>query len=95
MHCLKDQKLSTNHRNSDVIFSATRTLNSKMAIFNWSEEVVEELISLYEARPCLYDIKSKEYFNRNKRNKALQEIGEALGTTGKMFIFECRKGGSW
>ena len=45
---------------------------------------VQALISLYEERPCLYDIKSKDYFNRDKRNKALQEVAESLGTTGEI-----------
>ena len=45
----------------------------------WTTAKVVSLIALYEERPCLYETTSKEYFNRDLRNKALQEIVESLG----------------
>ena len=45
-----------------------------MATFEWTEVNVGELITLYEERPCLYNTKSKDYFNRNYRSKTLEEI---------------------
>ena len=45
----------------------------------WTTEKVVLLISLYEERPCLYETTSKDYFNRDLRNKALQEIVASLG----------------
>ena len=57
----------------------------EMSDYKWTEEKVDELITLYEARPCLYDTKSKQYSNRDSRRKALAEIATALATTGKFF----------
>lgn len=37
-------------------------------------EMTKSLITLYENYPVLYDVKAKEYHNRNLRNKALHEI---------------------
>ena len=45
----------------------------------WSTSKVVSLIALYEERPCLYETTSKDYFNRDLRSKALQEIVENLG----------------
>ena len=48
----------------------------------WTEQKVRELIVLYEERPCLYNTKSKEYHNRDLRNKSYEEIASQLGITG-------------
>ena len=34
-------------------------------------------------RPCLYNTKSSDYFNRDRRRKALDEIAAALGITSR------------
>lgn len=52
--------------------------------YRWTEERVEELISLFEERPCLYNTKAKDYFNRDKKKKALDEIAAVLGATSKL-----------
>ena len=48
----------------------------KMAAVEWTASSVSELITLYEERPCLYKLKTKakEYFNRDQRSKALEEM---------------------
>ena len=51
--------------------------------FRWTAEHIDELITLYEDRPCLYNTKSRNYFNRDLRGKALEEIGTAMGINGK------------
>ena len=56
---------------------AESAIELAMASTTWSTERVECLIEHYEANSCLYDTNSKEYFNRNKRTKALQEISDA------------------
>ena len=43
----------------------------------WDDEMVDKLIDLYEARPCLWDIADPTYSKRNI--KALSEIKEQLG----------------
>ena len=60
-----------------------------MATVEWTPESVSELIALYEDRPCLYNTKAKEYFNRNLRNKSLEEIAKKLGKTGEFCSFLC------
>ena len=55
--------------------------------FRWTEERIEELIVLFEDRPCLYNTKLKDYFNRDKKKKALDEIAAALGATGKLYFY--------
>ena len=49
----------------------------------WNYDNVEQLIELYEQRPCLYDTKLKEYHNRDVKNVALQDIAKVLNTTAK------------
>ena len=41
--------------------------------------MVDKLINLYEARPCLWDIADPTYSKRNVKEKALSEIKEQLG----------------
>ena len=37
---------------------------------------------MYEDRSCLYNTKHQEYFNRDKRSKALSEIAAAMEFPG-------------
>ena len=53
-----------------------------MASFQWSYAKVEQLIDVIENRECLYNTKSKDYHNRDKRRSAMQEIATALTATG-------------
>ena len=48
----------------------------------WSVERISALIDLYEAHPCLYNTKSKDYHDRDCRVKAIAEIATALEVTG-------------
>jgi uncharacterized protein (DUF2164 family) len=41
--------------------------------------LIIKLISLYELKPCLYNIKDKEYHNRIKRKLAVEFIAKELG----------------
>ena len=53
-----------------------------MAAKVWTVETISELIDLYEDRPCLYNTKQNDYFNRDLRSKALAEIAEAINFPG-------------
>ena len=53
----------------------------------WINVKIEELIDLYEARPCSYNTKMKEYFNRDLRGKAIEEIATALQVPGIIIIY--------
>ena len=48
----------------------------------WTTETVSDLIDLFEERPCLYNTKHKDYFNRDLRSKAL-EISREIGFPGE------------
>ena len=48
----------------------------------WTADKIAELIDLLGGRPCLYNTKLKEYFDRDARRKAHEEIATALGVTG-------------
>ena len=44
----------------------------------WSSVKVDELIDLYEERPCLHNTTIKDYHNRDKRSTVMEEIANAL-----------------
>jgi hypothetical protein len=50
-----------------------------MANFKWTDQKTDELITMYQARPCLYNNLSDDYSNRDTRRKALEEIASAFG----------------
>ena len=37
---------------------------------NWKDEEIEMLITLYEERPCLWDVGQKDYMNRDISKEA-------------------------
>ena len=47
---------------------ATKSMSEEIL---WSSSRTVELIELYEAHPCLYNTKLKEYHDRNLKSKAL------------------------
>ena len=62
-------------------------VSNKMAF--WTIEKVEALATLWESKKELYDVKSKDYKDRNKRKLACQEIAQALETTGECDMYVC------
>ena len=42
--------------------------------FEWNYDDIRQLIECYEKFPYLYNTRSKEYRNRDKRDKALRVI---------------------
>ena len=54
-----------------------------MADFKWTDEKTEDLISMYECRLWLYNVKLKEYSNRDKRKKNMEEIAKNFGLSRK------------
>jgi len=41
---------------------------------NWKDEEIEMLITLYEERPCLWDLGHKDYMNRDGKEVAYSQI---------------------
>ncbi len=62
-----------------------------MAKNHWSKEKTSELIEMYSTFPCLYATTSKDYSNKNLRNKALEELATAFSTTGRPIFCVHRK----
>ena len=50
----------------------------------WSEDELDELIDMLEERVCLWDVFAKEYQNRNKREKAFEEMEQLQISTGEI-----------
>ena len=51
-------------------------------VMAWSTERTSDLIDLYKDQTCLFNSKHKQYFNRDRRSKALSEITAALDFPG-------------
>ena len=47
---------------------------TKLSSARWSNDLIFRLIDEYEARPCLWDIFSKDYHNRDITGKVKQEM---------------------
>ena len=67
--------------NGSLVFLSVNLL--KMADFKWTAEKKEDLISMYECRPWLCNVKLEEYSNRDKREKGMEEIAKHFGLGGK------------
>ena len=46
-------------------------------------QLEEKLVAIWPEYPCLYDVCSKEFKNRDKRDVATKEIGAKLERNGK------------
>ncbi|XP_032832877.2 uncharacterized protein LOC116955721 [Petromyzon marinus] len=49
--------------------------------FWWSTGKLEEMVELYRGNPCLYDALLPDYHVKRKRQRALRDIAQRLGTT--------------
>ena len=70
--------LSISHKRCmyTVIMSSKEASN-----FHWSREEIVHLIDLYRQYPCLWNVKSDQYKNRDKRVADLMSIAEELRKT--------------
>ena len=49
-----------------------------------TEAILEDkLVDIWPEYPCLYDVRSSDFKNRDLRDNALQEMAEKLGQTGQ------------
>ena len=46
----------------------------------------EKLVDLWPDYPCLYDVRSQDFKDRNKRDKATSEIAEKLEQSDKCLL---------
>ena len=61
--------------------SATSCSNTAMAL-----GTILNLIDLFEERPCLFDTKHKDYFIRDLRSKALEQVSKEIGFPGNVVM---------
>ena len=58
-----------------------------MADVEWNVPREDQLIELWEERPCLYDTSSRDYSIRQAKTKALEEIASSLDVSGATGLF--------
>ena len=56
----------------------------------WTEEKVDNLVPLLNERPCLYNTKLRDYFNRDKKKAALDDIAAVLALQVSYAFFVAR-----
>ena len=54
----------------------------------WTSSRTAELIALWETFPCLYEVKSKAYHNRDAKKKATEEISILMNVNGKFHYIQ-------
>ena len=47
----------------------------------WSYNDVADLISMYKSMPCLWEVNSPDYKDRNRRNECLDEMASRFSTS--------------
>ncbi len=65
------------------ITTYTRTVLNAFEM-EWSDDLVLRLINLYQAKPCLYDVREKDYHNRQKKKLASRSIATELNVPGTL-----------
>ena len=69
--------------------STPKRKGNKVRTRRWTDEETDILIDMFEESACLWDIFSKDYRMKDKRDKAYEKIQEELGQdfrTGPYFI---------
>ena len=61
------------------------------APFEWTKALTLQLIELYRDHPCLYQIKSDAYKDRNKKTKAYAELLANIKIVNPMCSLEILK----
>ncbi|MPC91338.1 hypothetical protein E2C01_086366 [Portunus trituberculatus] len=54
----------------------------------WTREATRHLIDLYREEPCLWNVKTVEYRNRDRKATTLQKIAEHMNNSGWSFSEE-------
>lgn len=52
----------------------------------WTEETEDQMISMIQDRPALYDVSDKRYANRAVKRELWREIANKLVLSGKIFF---------
>ena len=79
-----DQTTSALEQDNVGMRATSRTIKNNMADQNQTHELVSDvlfedhLVDMCPQHPCLYDVRSSDFKNRDSREKALEEIAEKL-----------------
>ena len=79
-----DQTTSALEQDNVGMRATSRTIKNNMADQNQTHELVSDvlfedhLVDMWPQHPCLYDVRSSGFKNRDSREKALEEIAEKL-----------------
>ena len=80
-----DQTTSALEQDNVRMRATSRTIKNNMADQNQTHELVSDvlfedhLVDMWPQHPCLYDVSSSDFKNRDSGEKALEEIAEKLG----------------
>ena len=80
-----DQTTSALEQDNVGMRATSRTIKNNMVDQNQTHELVSDvlfedhLVDMWPQHPCLYDVRSSGFKNRDSREKALEEIAEKLG----------------
>ena len=55
----------------------------------WSNTMETTLVEMWQQRPCIFDVSSKDFHDRVKRDKAWREIADTLDLPGKFGAISC------
>eukprot|EP00794_Sanderia_malayensis_P010215 gene10215-11264_t len=58
--------------------AAEKASKKKKTAFNWSDDLVEEMINQWQLHPVLYDISNPNYHLKDKRRNAIQKVLDVL-----------------
>ncbi|XP_023236005.1 uncharacterized protein LOC111635305, partial [Centruroides sculpturatus] len=54
------------------------TVTCRSVVRTMSRKFLEEFLKIYESEPCLWNLKNKEYFDRNKKEAGYRRLIEKL-----------------
>ena len=80
-----DQTTSALEQDNVGMRATSRTIKNNMVDQNQTHELVSDvlfedhLVDMWPQHPCLYDVRSSGFKNRDSREKTLEEIAEKLG----------------
>ena len=57
----------------------------------WTQEKEEELVSMWQTMPCLFDTTSPEYMNRQKRMDCIVQMVSTLEIPGEFVVIRSTK----
>jgi len=53
---------------------------------NWSDDQIEQLITVYRLNPFLYNQSAGDYHNRTKRRIFLEGVAKEFDTSGRLWL---------